>query len=378
MSRLTSVLLGMVIAVQIPNALAQPPEDPPELSDSWVYDTTESDSESETPVFDEQLGTSCCSDLPCCWDWPDVYARVDALFLGRDNSCLDQVMVIDVNLNPGEDMLRSTGDLSPDVETGFRALLGYRINECTALEFSYFGVNDWNASTTVTGNNDLAIPGDLGLYSNDFFQADVMRLDYSSQLHSLELNAVRLCRTSCCEHGSPCGNGCSTLRALEVFGGFRYLRLNELFNINSTDFGEGTSDYNIRVRNNLYGGQIGARWQRRRGCLGWVLTGKSGIFCNDAWQSQSVSDYPPPFMLRTERGGGSRNVAFVGEANFVLTLDLSDCWTARGGYNLTWIEGVALGPDQLDFTMTPTSGTMLVNDGGLFLHGASVGLEARW
>ena len=83
-------------------------------------------------------------------------------------------------------------------------------------------------------------------------------------------------------------------------------------------------------------------------------------------------------MLRSERGRGSRNVAFVGEANFVLTLDLNDCWTARGGYNLMWIEGVALGPDQLDFTMTSTSGTMLTNDGGLFLHGASVGLEARW
>ena len=48
------------------------------------------------------------------------------------------------------------------------------------------------------------------------------------------------------------------------------------------------------------------------------------------------------------------------------------------GYNLLWIEGVALAPDQLDFTNTPTSGTGLTSSSGLFLHGFSAGLEGRW
>jgi hypothetical protein len=43
-----------------------------------------------------------------------------------------------------------------------------------------------------------------------------------------------------------------------------------------------------------------------------------------------------------------------------------------------WIEGVATAPDQLDFTDTSTSGSHVVSNGGLFLHGANVGLEARW
>jgi len=39
---------------------------------------------------------------------------------------------------------------------------------------------------------------------------------------------------------------------------------------------------------------------------------------------------------------------------------------------------VALATDQLDFTNTDQSGSALAKDGGVFLHGVNVGLEARW
>ncbi len=50
----------------------------------------------------------------------------------------------------------------------------------------------------------------------------------------------------------------------------------------------------------------------------------------------------------------------------------------RLGYNMIWRSGVALTPDQWDFTKTLTGGTTLVGGGGVFLHGANLGLEARW
>jgi len=62
----------------------------------------------------------------------------------------------------------------------------------------------------------------------------------------------------------------------------------------------------------------------------------------------------------------------------VTTIPLTKFWSLRAGYNLMWIENVALAPDQLDFTFTPTSGTMLNDNGGVFLHGANVGLQAAW
>ena len=60
------------------------------------------------------------------------------------------------------------------------------------------------------------------------------------------------------------------------------------------------------------------------------------------------------------------------------TAKITDCLTARVGYNMLWVEGIALAPNQLDFTFTPTSGTALCRAGGAFLHGLTLGLEGRF
>jgi len=45
---------------------------------------------------------------------------------------------------------------------------------------------------------------------------------------------------------------------------------------------------------------------------------------------------------------------------------------------LSLLGGLALAPDQFDFTTNANSGTQLVNSSGIFYHGANLGLEARW
>jgi hypothetical protein len=56
----------------------------------------------------------------------------------------------------------------------------------------------------------------------------------------------------------------------------------------------------------------------------------------------------------------------------------TDVWGLRIGYNLAWLSGVALAPNQWDFTDTTGSGTGVRGAGGVFLHGANLGLEAQW
>ena len=105
----------------------------------------------------------------------------------------------------------------------------------------------------------------------------------------------------------------------------------------------------------------------------WRLTARA----NDAQQSQLVTDFPPGFVLRDTPNVTAGNVAFVGDLNFSAAYYLDDVWALRFGYNLLWIEGVALAQNQLDFTDTPDSGTTL-RTAGFFAHGINVGLQGTW
>jgi Putative beta barrel porin-7 (BBP7) len=297
---------------------------------------------------------SACSD--------NVYVNVEALMLGRDSRGTQPIVIAvqgEPNAFPGSTLL-TAGDLNSDWDGGLRAFVGWQQDACTAWEVGYLGIFDWNASAVLTGNNSLAIPGDLGQASLDFFAADRMEITYRSQLHSAELNYV--------------GTG----GALALLCGFRYLALNEDFILRAADLDTGTSDYRIHSTNNLFGGQAGARYVEYRTCWGWEATAKAGLFGNAASQSQSVTDFPPSFLLRSRRSASSGQVAFVGDLNLTGFYQLTDNWSLRAGYNVLWIEGVVLAPNQLDFTDTAASGTQLHSQGGLFAHGVSLGLQANW
>lgn len=297
----------------------------------------------------------------------------EALYYGRDNASLRQPVVIDLDRPADDNVLLTTRSLQYPFEPGIRARLGYQLRNCRVIEAEYMGLFGGRIGQSVAGEGNLAIPGDLGRSSNDFFDADGMDLSWRWELHSGEVNWVNPCE--CC-----CSDCCGDIRRhwRHWFVGFRYLSLDEEFNIQGADVEEGTSNYNIRTHNDLYGLQIGGRWGASRGRLGWEWTGKAGLFGNAAGQTQFVTDFPPPFLLRPTIGSEDGQLAFVGELGCSLLYQLTTVWSVRGGYNLMWIEGVALAPDQLDFTNTATSGSSLTSSGGVFLHGANMGIEARW
>jgi Putative beta barrel porin-7 (BBP7) len=321
---------------------------------SWAG-TRLSDSASNTGWGEPSNGYSCGP----CREW---YGQVESLFLDRSNNT-NRLAVIRVQDEttplPGSPLL-TAGDPNFDFEPGVRALVGWWLDECSAVELSYFGIFDWRATASVGGNNDLAIPGDLGLASLDFFAADQITLTYQARLHNAEFNYV------------------SSYGDVSLLAGFRYLSLHEEFNIRATDLDTDTSNYNVRTSNDLYGGQVGVRYESWCNGFGWEATGKAGLLGNAARQTQFVTDFPPVFLLRGERRASGGQVAFVGDINLSGIYQLSDTWDLRAGYNVVWIEGVALAPNQLDFTDTATSGTNLHAASGLFLHGVNFGVEACW
>jgi hypothetical protein len=267
-----------------------------------------------------------------------------------------------INVNAPTAVL-GTGDPALDVQVAARLLAGYRLNGATAIEVVYLGPFEWSDARTAVGDDDLGIPGALGLASLDFFGADVIRVDYTSKLDNVEINLAR---------------SAFLTDVFDLILGFRYVTLDEGFNINSTDYETGSSDYNIQTQNELYGGQCGLRLRRSLSFVAIELTGKAGFFASNAEQTQSVSDFPPPFSLRPQRTSAADGTAFLTELACVAVVPLDAHWNLRFGYNLIWIDDVALAPDQLDFSNTPASGTLLDDNGRIFLHGGVAGVECRW
>ncbi len=298
-------------------------------------------------------GSYRCACCTCSAPW---YATADAFLLTRDDDARNTAVVLDSDTRQ---TLMSTGGLDFDWEAGPRLMLGYHLNACSSLEIGYLGLHDWHADSMVVGQDRLSIPGDLGLASLDLNRADVMWLNYGSEWHHVELNYIR--RTD----------------YLAWLVGFRYVNLDEQLTIRGLDFDSGQSDYRTTTSNHLYGCQIGGIWQGRRGRLGLDLTGKVGLYGNAAEQHNIVGDLNNTLMLRNANADNGQT-ACVAELGLFGTLQLNRCLLFRAGYELIWLEGLALAPDQLDFTDTASSGTTIDTTGSVFFHGARIGLEARW
>lgn len=333
----------------------------PSLSDSVLACSHESNAEMTGGNTDcESCCGSCCNLCPCNYFW------AEGLILGRDNQSRNRPLVQNVNT---EETLRGTGDLDLDWAGGYR--IGYctRVCDCLSAELIYFSVFDNSDVDNIALSDGLILPGDLGVQVNNFGFADTVGVRYSSDLQSAEANLVQCC---CCR---DCFGGG---RSIELISGFRFLDLDESFGITAFDSAESTSTYRVSTDNDLYGTQIGARYRVCRGRWNWEATGKTGIYANHMEQEQApIIDFPN-FQFRSGRSTDETDVAFVSDLNLTAIYQLNCVWGVRMGYNVIWLEGVALAPDQVDFSNTQSSGRKLVDGGGVFLHGVNVGLEARW
>jgi hypothetical protein len=301
---------------------------------------------------------------------PSTYGYVEGLFMDRDNDAIDRPLVLDLNTN---EVLLTTGDLDFDWTGGVRGLIGQALNNCWAVEFGYLGIFENNADATVSRDDSLRLPGDLGSGQvNNFFFADEVNVDWDSSLCSVEANLVGLgCRCDCCSH---CMSG-------ELLFGFRYFNLDEDFALTAFDSAEGTTTYGVHTDNDLYGVQLGGRLRYFFDVWSFEATGKGGVYANDVRQNQDpIIDFPNPpgVVVRPALSSSEVTHTFVSEVNLTAIYHLNSVWGVRAGYNFLYLDGVALAPDQLDFTNTPNSGLGLFNQADVFYHGASFGLEARY
>jgi hypothetical protein len=278
-----------------------------------VNDSTAPPDRQQAPTFTNSQDGGLCGLGPICScnTCPCFYVEVEGLFLARQSLFNHQNVVVDPNT--GRSFL-STSDVDLGFDPGVRVTAGMRLCGGMALELSYFGLFGGNASASATKPDPsafLTLGGNL--VGNVFVDLNGAQMTDSSWLQSLEINLPCCC--GCCD---DCRDACSCgelrCQSFEWFTGFRYLVIGDELNINAERIVAGAVEegsYNIRTVNQLFGVQLGARWRRTWGRIGWEAKVEAGVFANEMEETQTVTDFPN-FPLRPTVSGSEVGVAFVG------------------------------------------------------------------
>jgi hypothetical protein len=242
------------------------------------------------------------------------------------------------------------------------------------------------ADAAANGPDTLAVPGDLAdIPGSGFSDAVQIRPTTVSTLNMAEANLFTYC---CCRTGGSCAKlpwdrchcACTCSNWLV---GLRWAGLQEAANLGITCCeGDPPGSYRVTTSSQMIGPQVGYRRRKEWKCWayeGWAKVGFMGTILS---QSQGALYEPfvglDPVLVREPRSSSRGSVGMIGDINFSVIRRLNDTWGLRVGYNLIWLTGAALAANQWDFTNTDSSGTALVDGGSLLIHGANLGVEARW
>lgn len=311
------------------------------------------------------------------------YVVFDVLFLDRDNATNNQPILVDgqTGLSPGGTIF-TTRSLVPTTGPGVRLFVGRHGCDTTGWEVGYWGVYGWFGDVQADVPRGLAVPGDIGRAVPGWDAASSARATWSSTLNVAEWNLLASEFTSRCEPGSRWPQRrCGSEAEVDWIGGLFWAGLEEQASLQVTSFvGEPTTAYRVATSSNLFGGQLGVRGRRTWDRFSLEGSLKAGL--GGAWLSQSSapirSPVVPNYDYRPGRSSVDTGMGFLSTLNLAMAYRFNDVWGLRLGYNLAWLSGVALAPNQWDFTDTRTSGTGVRGAGGMFLNGANLGLEARW
>jgi len=345
-----------------------------EVSESrpYTYDDVTYSDDSGTVLSDCDCGMPTCSTCGRTCSW---YVEADALFLNRTRTRKIKLLEDDLDSTTPRGQRRpllTTDAFDFDYEWGPRLIFGCCLDCNRRIEFVYYGLHHWDAPLSMTSNEaigegNMTFPiGDNIV--DDYDGADFVSMNYASELHNFEANYII----------NRCG-------CIDPLIGFRYMNVNERFNYFTLDYETepvdiddyNTSSFRIDTDNHLVGFQLGGLIDRPiMDCLCLNFGATAGLYVNFANQSTWMGDDDNTEVLRdfNEEVG---ELAFIGDLKLGLTYQMTSCISATAGYQVMWVEGVALAPEQVSYESLPTSGKRVNHDGSLFYDGGYARLLGR-
>lgn len=335
-------------------------------------------------------GAACCDDVDDLDDWT-ILATIDALFLARANTVGPLAVASQSSDTPGAPVITASDVRYPTIP-GVRIFHGWRNDESGGWEVGYLGAWSMHADAqAVSPAGTLALPGGLATVDGSGFgSANAIQARLDGTLNSAEFNifSTRVHAGSRRHDPLPWRRSWdlldgTTARADWLLG-VRWAGIDETAALDVTAFtflpppDFATTAYSVTTSSQFVGPQLGHR--RRVEWGDWAVEGwlKAALVGTILSQSQGAVVGPADLVLvREPRSATTGGVGMIGDINATAVRRLGDHWAVRAGYTLLWFAGSAPAANQWDFTNTPTSGTRLAT-GTVFLHGATLGVEAAW
>ena len=329
-----------------------------------------------------------CADEPVAWS---RYTTVDALFMQRPNTVGPLAVENQAAANPGAPVI-TAGDVRYPTSPGLRVFQGWRGPDCTGFEVGYLGIWSMHADAlAVSPANDLALPGQLGVIAySGLDTASAIAPTLNSTLNSAEFNVFATRVHDGCQRHDPLPWRRSwrmladTVATADWLLGIRWAGLDEQGSLAVTALANSepqvfnTTAYRVTSSSQFVGPQLGHR--RRVEWGDWAFEGWAKAALAARFLSASQSAVIGPFDLEPIRGPQTASrfgVGMIGDLNATIVRRLGDHWGVRAGYTLLWLADAAPAANQWDFSNTTSSGSQ-VGVGSVFLHGATLGLEAAW
>ena len=143
-----------------------------------------------------------------------------------------------------------------------------------------------------------------------------------------------------------------------------------------------SGNYDIQTQNDLLGLQIGADVDYHACKWGCSLRTKLGPYVNFSHDIKdivnntaglpSTADFDNQFEVRAQRA------SLVGELSLQATYTFRPNLVGRASYNFMWITGLALGADQLTWSLDPAGNNTINTNGTVFYQGPTLSLEWLW
>jgi hypothetical protein len=134
----------------------------------------------------------------------------------------------------------------------------------------------------------------------------------------------------------------------------------------------------LRVHNRLIGPQVGVELLHPIGPTNLLTVSgrlKGGVYANMA---DSTTQLVNAGVVQLDNSADRTQLAATVDFGLLANLQLTPRLSLHGGYEVWYLTGVALAPEQNVSPMTLNTGRGMITDEDAWFHGATVGVQYTW